>query len=447
MPNPYRFRLSENRHTISVLAETIQQVRRVVGLKYNAAFNTGHDVRGLQRRTSATSLSAKGFFAKLRFLISGPHVDSHPCLSAVWRSKSSSFANPFATMASRDDRGYQVVYRSKPREADDLEPLSRQSTRTSNYSYDLPRDVVRYEPREPREPRDLRYSGSAARPSATRRRSSDDFHRRDPYRERDRYQERARYQERDRYQDRDRGTVVIEPSRSRPEPSRYPAERRARSRDNRDYEDERPRNYDYCDRDRYGRNLYDRSPQQDFVALTKMRTESPPRIIVSPEVPRESRRTRDSVYPRQIDRDNYSESDRHSSDRGRRNIVDPEAKPEPRIRSALRGGRAAEAERAVEVRQRAPSPAPSYVRASRPKIGRSRSVSLKLTETDIRDHEAEAEREWHERPGREARHAGKYLGHPLDDDLISETYVERAKSGARGEDRSRHRRRSRSGRD
>ena len=318
------------------------------------------------------------------------------------------------------------------------------------------------------------------RPSATRRRSEEDSYH--GYRAQERGQG---YGERDRERDRDRdvprevvdrrrddarygdssqrGTIVVvggqpryrddEDGRSglggsggRRDGPRYLAERprSAFYRSSRD-DEERPRErkgerergeYDrsgsrrYIERDDYVEDTARNNTRRDDPEPRRSGRYSPQRMPDAPKIVLTSSTptTRRSPSPT----DARGEGDRRR--RGRRNrdsaILDPDvdnnddndskrsSRPKPqRLRSALRGSRAADyPDEELEASSKGTTA-----------LGRARSVSLRLTalEKSKHDHEAEYGLEWHERPGREAKHAGKWLGHGMDDDLMSETYVVR----------------------
>lgn len=284
-------------------------------------------------------------------------------------------------MTAQDGRGYQTVYRPSNYEIDDTAPLIRHSTRDSEYRYPPQRGYDAAPDRR-------------SRPSAVRPISSDDYYYRPSHS--------------NRYQT-GQDVIVVEAPRRRG-PVEYVVEYPRRRHDR------------IYDRDGYHRSandkLTDRSSQRSpDRGLTLRKVPTAP-LYLDPD---DSGRR--SPMPSSIHRASDLDSDAIAA-RGRGSDHYPTRAPPPGLRSAMRGSRAAD-----------PSPSSTQRR-------RARSVSVREDETEIVRHEVG--HQWHERPGREARHAGKYLGHPLDDDLMSETYVERTKESAH--QGGRRRRKSRSSR-
>ena len=167
----------------------------------------------------------------------------------------------------------------------------------------------------------------------------------------------------------------------------------------------------YIERDDYVEDTARNNTRRDnpeprrFGRYSPQRMPDAPKIVLTSSTPT----TRRSPSPT----DARGEGDRRR--RGRRNrdsaILDPDvdnnddndskrsSRPKPqRLRSALRGSRAADyPDEELEASSKGTTA-----------LGRARSVSLRLTalEKSKHDHEAAYGLEWHERPGREAKHAG-----------------------------------------
>ena len=231
-------------------------------------------------------------------------------------------------------------------------------------------------------------------------------------------EERPRERERERDRDRDRDRGEYDRSGDR----RYIEQKSRRD----DYDDDKTTR-DNAQRGepeprRTGRYSPQRVPDAPKIILTSStptmrRSPSPTEPRGERDIRRRGRRNRDSAIVDPDDNNNSS------------NDIRGPSRPKPqRLRSALRGSRAAEyPDDQPESSSNAGAPSDRRTKDGNTTLGRARSVSLRLTalEKQKHDHEAEYGLEWHERPGREAKHAGKWLGHGMDDDLMSETYVAR----------------------